>query len=252
MAFSINEFKSQFDSRGGPAKTSLFTVSFSSTPTNDFISGQDLLFFCKTAEVPGINLNVIEHKYNALDSNVSIPTGMTNEPINCIFMCDSQHRILSFFHHWMQKIYNYSTSGGQFSSINDQLPYELGYVDEYKARMTIRYYGVETSENTNYYEVILDDLYPIKVESITLSWEDNNQVANLPVSFAYRKKYFSAETSGIPTDRFSRGNGLLDLIVSVGYPSQLIVQTDLPTSIQDAINNFTRVGNIISSSSAMY
>jgi len=239
MAFNISEFKSRMDRFGGPARTSLFTVQLVGGPDSTFITGNDLMFFCKNVSLPGIDVGTIDYRPNGIDIPQSMPISISAEPLNCIFMMDSDHRVLSFFHAWMQKVVNYSTSGGNFASVNDQLPYELGYKNEYSCRMIIRYYS-NYSSSRNFYEVILDDVYPKTVQSVDLGWETNNSFATLPVAFSYGKIRYAAETTGSPTERFSRGTGLLDLITTIGTVGQLIDQSSRPRSIQDAINQFTR------------
>lgn len=244
MAFNINEFKSRVDRFGGPARTSLFTVELTSRQGNPYIRDNELMFFCKNVTLPGIDVETITYRQNAIDLPQAFPTGISSQPLSCVFMLDSEHRVLSFFHGWMQKVVNYSTQGGSFSSVNDQLPYELGYKDEYSCRMTIKYYTTDsTNTNPRYYEVILDGVYPTTVQSLDLAWENNDSIAMLPVSFSYDRIQYTSEVRGIPSERNARGNGLLDLLTSIGEVGQLVNQQLVPQSIQDAINKYTRVKN---------
>jgi hypothetical protein len=246
MAFNISEFKSRMDGFGGPARTSLFTVQLIGGPGigNQFITGNDLMFFCKNVTLPGIDITTFEHRQNAIDIPQSMPVAINAEPLACIFMLDSDHRILSFFHSWMQRVVNYSTTGGNFASVNDQLPYELGYKDEYTCRMIITYYST-TATTRNFYEVVLDDVFPRTVGNIDLGWDNNNSFATLPVSFSYGRIRYTAEAPGTPTSRFARGTGLLDLITAIGSVSQTISQTSRPRSIQDALDQFTRISSSV-------
>jgi len=244
MTFNISDFKSRMDGFGGPARTSLFTVQLIGGPSSRFITGNDLMFFCKNVTLPGIDVATFEHRQNSIDIPQSIPTVINAEPLSCIFMLDSDHRILSFFHSWMQRVVNYSTTGGNFAAVNDQLPYELGYKDEYSCRMIITYYST-TATTRNFYEVVLDDVFPRTVGNIDLAWENNNSFATLPVSFSYGKIRYTAEAPGTPTTRFSRGTGLLDLITTIGSVGQTISQISRPRSIQDALDQFTRVSSSI-------
>lgn len=244
MAFNINEFKSQVDRFGGPARTSLFTVELTSRRGNPYIRDNELMFFCKNVTLPGIDVETITYRQNSIDLPQAFPTGIGTTPLSCVFMLDSQHKVLSFFHGWMQKVVNYSTQGGPFSSINDQLPYELGYKDEYSCRMTIKYYTTNsTAASTSYYEVILDGVYPTTVQTLDLAWENNDSIAVLPVSFSYDRIQYTSEIRGIPSERNSRGNGLLSLLTSIGEVGQLVNQQIIPQSIQDAVNKYTRAKN---------
>lgn len=244
MPFNINEFKSRIDRFGGPARTSLFTVELFSRKGNPYIRDDELLFFCKNVTLPGIDIETISYRQNAIDLPQAFPTAINAEPLQCVFMLDSEHRVLSFFHSWMQKVVNYSTQGGPYASVNDQLPYELGYKDEYSCRMVIKYYTTDAdSDNPRYYEVVLDGVYPTTVQSIDLAWENNDSFGMLPVAFSYERIQYSSEIRGVPSERNSRGNGLLDLLMNIGEVGQMINQRLVPRSVQDAINKYTRVKN---------
>jgi hypothetical protein len=240
MPFNINEFKSRIDRYGGPARTSLFTVEL----TGPTIQENDLLFFCRNVTMPGIDIESAVYRQNGIDLPQVMPTGISREPLNCIFMLDSEHRVLSFFHNWMQRVVNYSTQGGNFASVDDQLPYEIGYKDEYACRMVIKYYSTDSNSTVSkFYEVVLDGVFPTNIPSIDLAWADNDNVATLPISFSYSRIQYSSEIRGIPSERNARGNGLLDLISNIGQIGQLINQQLVPQSVQDAINTYTRATN---------
>lgn len=245
MTFNINDFKAKMDQYGGPARTNLFVVSLFSNsinrPSNQYIPNGDLRFFCKTATFPGINLTVMDYKPFTYGLKQSITTGMDAEPVNCVFMLDSNHRVLSFFHDWMQRIVNYDVSGGNLTSVDNQFPYEMNYKKEYVASMEIRYFSSDNPDN--FYICTLEDVFPTQIGSLELSWEDNDSVASLPVNFSYSSMKMQAARTGTPTERFSRGTGYLQQMTSIGGLGQSIVQNRLPTSIQDAINTFTTVSN---------
>jgi hypothetical protein len=245
MAFNINEFKAKMDQYGGPARTNLFVVSIFTNsidrPTNQFMPDGDLRFFCQTATFPGINLTVTDYKPFTYGLKQSIPTGIEAEPVNCVFMLDSDHKVLSFFHEWMQRIVNYDVSAGNLSSVDNQFPYEINYKKEYTASMEIRFFSSDNPDN--FYICTLNDVFPTQIGSLSLSWAENDQVATLPVNFSYSSMRMQAARVGTPTERLSRGTGYLQQMTSIGGLGQSIVQRILPTSVQDAINRFTTVSN---------
>ena len=59
MPFSINEFKSQMDWFGGPAKGSLFQVQITGAKATSRANERDMLFFCKNATIPGMLFNSV-------------------------------------------------------------------------------------------------------------------------------------------------------------------------------------------------
>jgi hypothetical protein len=131
MSFNINEFKSQMNRFGGPARTSLFQVQFVGTPilfgTN--ARERDLTFFCSNAQIPGMTATTSDY-LSVGGRPKTFVTGMNNEPASCVFMLDSDHQIQRFLHGWFQKVVNYSTAGGNLSEVNGMLPYEVGFKDE--------------------------------------------------------------------------------------------------------------------------
>jgi hypothetical protein len=238
MAFNINEFKSTMNKYGGPARKNLFVVEIMNVPPfNDGISLRDLRFFCQTAQAPAINVGVADNFPNGFGIRHSIPVQMVNTPVNAVFMLDSDHQVIRFFHQWLQSVINFDYSRGGYSSINDQLPYEVGYIKDISTRIVIKSYS--TDAPNGYYEYVLENAFPTEVSGETLSWLDNDSYATATVNFAYSHLSVSGFKQGTYAERDTRGSGYLELINRIGTSGQLINQGRLPTSIQDAINSFT-------------
>jgi hypothetical protein len=242
VAFRINEFKTQMDWFGGPARGSLFQVII--TPPAGLktrASSRDLTFFCKNASIPGMTLNSASNDQVAQKVKM-MPQSINLEPVQCIFMLDSDHQILSFFHLWMQQIVNFGTQGGAYSEVAGKLPYEVGYKEDYACRITIRQYSTNHDVSGQYYEVILDNAFPLAIGDIDLAWDSQDSFSVLSVSFQYDRIEMSGERVGIPS---GRGTGLLGLINKLGNVGNLIGQSIVPTSIQNAVNKYTRVNNSV-------
>lgn len=238
MAFSIREFKSQMDLFGGPARGSLFEVII--TPPSGIKSranSRDMAFFCKNAQIPGMVVGVAENQQVAQFRKM-MPNNISTEPVQTLFLCDSDHQVASFFHSWVQRVVNYSTQGGTFSEVNGMLPFEIGYKNEYSCRVTIRQYSTHYEKSGSYYEVILDNAFPILIGDMDLAWENNDQYMVLPVQFQYDRIQYAGEKIGSPSARFGRGNGLLGMINAIGSFGQLIGQDLVPQSVQDAVNKY--------------
>ena len=245
MAFRINEFKSQMDWFGGPARGSLFEIQIS-RPKNvkSRANSRDLTFFCKNASIPGIVFGAVQNDQVGQFRKM-MPMSVNTEPVQAIFMLDSDHQVMSFFHSWAQNIVNYGTASGSFSEVDGKLPFEIGYKDSYSCRIIIRQYSTNYDVSGQFYEVILDNAFPIQIGDVDLAWENNDQYSVLPVSFQYDRIQFTGERIGSPTSMFGRGNGLLGLINKLGSVGQLIGQELVPRSIQDAVNKYTNVNNKI-------
>jgi hypothetical protein len=245
MAFRISEFKSQMDWFGGPARGSLFEVQIIS-PRNikSRANSRDMVFFCKNATIPGMVISAAENQQVAQFRRMQ-PTGFSSEPVQTLFMLDSDMQVASFFHSWIQNVVNYSTAAGPFSEVNGKLPFEVGYKEEYACRVIIRHYSTHYETSGVFYEVILENAFPILVGDIDLAWENNDQYSVLPVQFQYDGIQVTGEKIGNPFARFGRGNGVLGLLNAVGNFGQLIGQNLVPQNVQDAVNKFTRVNNFL-------
>lgn len=243
MTFNINDFRAKFEKYGGAARVSLFTVEIyrPDKKAHVKIPVADLRFFCKSITFPGINLETVENRPYGVGMPVRHPTGMSAQDLNAIFLLDSGHQVLGFFHSWMQDVYNYRASdlGGANMYNSNQAVYELGYHHDYSCNILIKYFS--SHDPNAYYECMLEGAYPTQVGSIDLSWESNDQIATLPISFAFEKINFSGAASGPIESRTSRSFGLLDYITSIGSVGQAIDSIRKPTSVQDAINLFTNV-----------
>ena len=240
MPFNINEFKSTMNKYGGPARKNLFVMEIASVPAfNDGVSLRDARFFCQSVQTPSINFNVADYFPNGFGIRQSIPTQMSLSPVNAVFMLDSDHQVLRFFHQWMQNVINFDFSRGGDAPFGNQLPYEVGYVRDISTRITIKSYS--TDSQTNAYEYILENAYPTEISGEALSWSDNDSFATATVNFAYSNVIVSGLNQSSYTERDTRGAGLLDLVNRIGTTGQVINQGRLPTSVQDAINSFTRI-----------
>ena len=243
MAFDINTFRSKFEKYGGAARTSLFLVEIykPNKKSEIRITPEEMRFFCKSVTFPGINLDITENRPYGVGMPVRYPSGATAQDVNAIFMLDSNHQILGFFHSWIQDVFNYqATNLAAANKYNpNQAVYELGYFNDYSCNIRIKYFSSHSSEA--YYECLLEGAYPTQIGSVELSWDSNDQYGVLPVSFAFEKISFSGNASGPIQGINSRGFGLIEYITSIGQIGQTIESIKKPKSVQDAINMFTNV-----------
>jgi hypothetical protein len=254
MSFNISEFKSRIDRYGGIARKNLFVADIVFNGRNTSIAvpnftQSDLRFFCKSATIPGLNVVVQDYRPNGFGLPHSVPTALQPDQVNLVFMMDSQHKVLNFFHQWMQKVVNYDISRGMFSEVNGQLPYEMGYRNDYVSTITLALYSNDTN---NFYEYTLLNAFPTQISPIDVAWDDNDSYSTMTVNFAYSGMTVTGAVEGSPSTRVARGNGLLEFINSVGATSQLINQGSLPRSVQDAIDSFTSVKNAFNTISSIF
>lgn len=204
--FNISEFKSRMDKHGGPGRTSLFEVSISPTTRTGniivpgIISSDDLRFFCQTVSVPGINLEVMPYASGGFGATESMPMNSTLDQLNCVFMLDSDHRVMTYFHRWISSVVNVSGGrGGSSKGLERKL---IDYKENYAAsELTIRHYS--THNPSQYYESRYEGVFPTEIGGINLSWDATNAISTMTVNFSYNRMTYSgfldsnADTSGL-------------------------------------------------------
>ena len=188
MTFNISEFKSRVNKHGGHARTSLFVVRFSpqGIPGN-FISTEDLQFFCQTITMPGINLELMSYRQGGVGYPEFMPMNSTPDALNGVFMLDSNHRIMSFFHNWINSVVNVSGQAGTTTAGLDQK--EINYKENYTTTMEIDFFSAH--DRFRFYRCIYDGVYPTQVGSLTLNWSDNDSIATMPINFSYNRMRYS-------------------------------------------------------------
>lgn len=240
MPFNINEFKSTMNKYGGPARKNLYVFEIANGPgRNDGMQVSDLRFFCQTVTIPGLNYQVTDYFPNTFGVRQTVPTAVSPDPLNAAFMLDSDHMVIRFFHQWMQKVINYNYADGAFSSVNGQLPYEIGYKEDYASTITIKHFS--TDSQSYHYEYTFYDAFPTQVSGVDVAWSDNDSYATSTINFAYSNMKVSGANTATPTERFARGTGYLGLLNRYGIPGQFIAQTGIAQNIQDALNLYTNV-----------
>lgn len=247
--FSVNEFKSMMNKYGGPARSNLFTLQLGPGTKDgrksEFIPKSELMFLCQEVSVPPVNIGVGSYRANSIDIAQSIPLSLTTPQINATFMLDSDHRVISFFHSWMQEIINYDNSLGRMAVLpGDHMPYEIGYKSDYACNLYINHFKTDSTGNVeDGYKYTYYNAFPTEVSGKTLSWGLNDSIATVSISFTASGYKFDASQPGIISVASSRGLSPIEFINSVGYRGQTVQQSLLPTGIQDAINTFTSVTN---------
>lgn len=190
MPFNISEFKATLDKYGGISRNNLFEVQFTGFEDDNGMPKKDLVFFCSSVMFPGVTLNVFDYRPNNVELTQSLPFAMGHEQLECVFMVDESHKVLEYFHRWMQKIVNYSVDGimdgpslGTTSTNGGkQYPYEFGYKEDYVQTMLIKKY-TKTSELV--YQCSLKNVYPVNLGSATLAWDNNDSYTVMPIAFSY-------------------------------------------------------------------
>lgn len=199
--FNINEFKSRIDRFNGPILNSLFVVEIGSINVPNVVSTNDLRFFCQAVTVPGINFELTQYRAKGVGFPEFMPVSATPDNLNCTFMLDSNHNVITFFHRWANSIINVGGSAGSNQSGLDSR--EINYKSDYVSTLSIKHFSV--SDQSKFYRYDFEGVFPSQIGSQTLSWADSS-VSTLTVNFSYERLIHSGfETSSVETSRFLEG-----------------------------------------------
>ncbi|MDA7491644.1 hypothetical protein N9M52_00215 [bacterium] len=252
MAFSISDFNSKIGQHG-LAKNNLFfaRISLPKSITNELLSiapiVRDLEFYCRGVTLPELSVRTGDVQPQAFGPVQRRPQGIDFPVLPATFMVDSNFQVMKLFHRWAQAIVNYDTSGGQFAGVNNQLPFELGYKEDFAATMQIAVYSHGSREVEYVYE--FSGVYPINVGNVEASWQNGGEVMTLPVGFTYDEmKLTGARTGRVQSDRPGSTTGkLLKWFSSINNAVNTLESIKRPNDVQDAINQINNINNIVES-----
>ena len=212
MPFSIRDFNSTIN-RHGLAKSNLFEAQIfppSGLSGNGSITARDLVFFCRTAQIPEFSLDTAKIAVRGYGPGESRPVGFENTPFTAVFMVDRDYNILKFFHKWMGLIVNYSGSGGSaaLASGSGLGTYELNYKDEYAGAINVSMWGDNSNGSAPPYTYVFEKAYPISIGDVQTAWENAAEVLTVSVTFSYENRYVSGtSTSSAVTSPVAGSNG---------------------------------------------
>lgn len=218
-----------------------------------------MTMLCDTANLPGKSLELIDYRPQGFGKVSKMPTGgVAFDALNLTFMMDSKHRVKYFYEMWLQEIVNTgSDTKGEHSAYKNRTSYEMNYKDNYASQINLTFFADDTSERVNefgetaspgyaYKNALTYQFYecfPIQIGSVAVGWEQNDQIARLPVEFTYSSyDVFQSKLSYEVAD--SRGISFFQEIGRLGSVAGVINSLERPRSIQDAINQFTRIDNL--------
>ena len=276
MAFNVGDFKAQI-TKTGLARTNkfYFTAGWPSSinkvvsnsysefksvqshlnASSDIATGpaQMISWLCDTATFPGKNIETLDYKPQAFGKTSKIPTGVTFDPLQTTIMLDSKQEVRKYLELWQNTIVNTSSDQrGELTSFLGKVPYEMGYKKDYSVQGQINWFSDDigtdsslptTSGTQRALKMVFHDLFPVQIGSVTLGWEQNDQIARLPVEWSY--SFYHIEEVEIPIEvANSRGTSVFQEIARLGTIAGTLNSLDKPRSIQDAINTVTRIDNV--------
>jgi len=201
-----------------------------------------LLFRTTTAELPGLTINRLTTKPLGYGNARNLPTALNIFPdITIEFLASADQREYKFFSAWTDGIVKRPNDKAE----NTKGFHTVNYLHDYSCNMSIVLYS-ETGDSV--YECFFNELYPVQVNPIPLSWDANDQAFRFSITFAYTNWYDRTIRDSIET-KFPKILGGIDTRIgsqiagalNTGF-SVFGVQSTLPTNVSDALNVITGGG----------
>lgn len=245
MAFSISEFQSKINQHG-LAASNLFVLRITKIPETlrSQIPTSELVFFCKSVDLPSLTLQTEDYYAQGFGAKERRPNAIDMPILPATFYIDSNHKVLKFFHAWLQSIINYDMEAGVFAEVDGRLPFELEYKDQYVGEIEVIYYSPNYPDK--FYTYKFHNVHPIEVGTLSLSWDANDEISILPVSFSYDALKVDGSRSGVVSDNPNRGTSIYEYVYGLQSAVSQIRGISRPNSIQDIINSYTTINNIYS------
>ena len=133
---------------------------------------RDLLMFCDTADLPGINLMTTEiRQFGEL---TTLPHAPMYQPIQLSFICDQTMAVKTSLLAWLNSVF-------------DRENRFFNYYEQYTKNVEIY---ITDKNGRDVYKVTLNEAYPTAIGNIQLDYA-NEQIIKIPVTIAY--KWWKAE-----------------------------------------------------------
>jgi len=142
---------------------------------------------CDNAILPTINLlqeqNVRRYGFGPVEN---VAYGVNVGDFTLQFIVDKEASIIDFFESWMNLIVNRDSFGG--ANMNNVIgdnkrPYEVAYKDTY-ACPSVNVFVYDRAQNT-VLEYNIYDVFPTGIQSMNLSWSEENSLMKLNVTFSF-------------------------------------------------------------------
>lgn len=196
MTFNIRTFKSTLNSVNGLVKSNKFQVLI--IPKIRVGDDRLMTFMCDQATLPGVSWSTQDVRHTGYGNFVKRPTNATFTDVQLSFFVDSNSNVMEYFHRWMSNINNFDRSNpGERNGIP---LYQFNYPDEYTSVVEITTFDDENFPVTT---IKLNDAFPVAVADQQLSWENQNTLLRMSVTFAYdswSSNHFDEERTNRSTD----------------------------------------------------
>ena len=192
-AFNIGRFRSEVSSADSILPTHSFLVVFAPMPwaikrypqagNLDSI----LTMRCDNVILPSINLlqeqNIRRYGFGPVEN---VAYGINVGDFTLQFIVDKKAHVVGFFEAWLNRIVKRDSYGGADMNTADstgRTPYEIAYKDTY-ACSSVNVFMYDRSQN-NVLEYNIYDVFPTGIQSMNMSWSEENTLMKLNVTFSF-------------------------------------------------------------------
>lgn len=230
MGTKIDDFKSQMRSFARP---NLFEAEIFPPSSGFAVKYYDRKFNigCHTASIPGRSVLT----YDKNESGRAIAYDKASEDVTLGFYVNEDMKIIQFFQDWMRVMSGIYPSGGH-----------VGYYDNYISTVNIKTLarggkvadsissaGLTTKGNNRVtMTTILHDAYPKGLSATPLSYETDNEVMKIDITFTYR---YYTQTFGELQEVVGRG----------GESFTEMSAEDIPNPLSDINTLKEKTGNLV-------
>lgn len=221
--FTISRFRSEVSNLDDVLSTHSFLVVFSPMPWVTSRASRDgiesrLTMRCDNAILPTINLlqeqNIRRYGYGPVEN---VAYGVNVGDFTLQFIVDKQASIIDFFEAWLNRIVNRDSYGGADMNNNvegNKRPYEVAYKDTYSCP-AVNVFVYDRSQNT-VLEYNIYDVFPTGIQSMNLSWSEENSLMKLNVTFSFTDLRIRPKTSNFDNQQIVPvSNTLADMPITV-------------------------------------
>lgn len=243
QSFNIARFRAEVTENDGVLPTHSFLVVFAPMKwiTNNQMAvnmGLDSLLTmrCDNVVLPSINLlqeqNIRRFGFGPVEN---VAYGVNVGDLSMQFIVDKNAQVVDFFEAWMNMIVNRDSYGG--ANINNRVsvrktPYEVAYKDDY-ACTSVNVFVYDRAQN-NVMEYNIYDVFPTGIQSVNMSWAEENTLLRLNVTFSFTDIRIRPTFSAFGQDAGQRAGSKMFDEMNADYtkniPESITAFGDLPVT----------------------
>jgi hypothetical protein len=165
--FNIRDYRAKLGAKGGVARPNRYWVVIESPSLSG--NKQFLSYQCIAAQLPGRSFRTTEQMIYS--SSRKFPYAVQYDDLSLTFLCSNSMDEKKTFDTWQRQIIN---------PVNGI----LNYYDSYVGKIMIMTLDDEGNPS---YVCYCEEAYPVTVQTVDLSYEDNDSLMRFTVQFAFRK-----------------------------------------------------------------